>query len=100
MRDPSGTPTVRIAREALTLATILDFLEQGNLDDLREVVVRRLMCLREYNSKVRGPRSSPDDWVLPSMLESRTTFRGGTNVPANLLAAHVAQLKRLVEASR
>ena len=56
-------------REATTLAVVLDLLDQGRLNDLEEVLVRRLTALEIADSK--GGRK--DAWKLARHFESALT---------------------------
>ena len=59
----------KMRREATTLAVVLDLLDQGRLNDLEEVLVRRLTALEIADSK--GGRK--DAWKLARHFESALT---------------------------
>lgn len=67
--DHANWSSDKMRREATTLAVVLDLLEQDRLDDLEEVVVRRLTALEVADS--RGGRK--DAWKLARHFESALT---------------------------
>jgi hypothetical protein len=120
--NPAGGVSLRNQRECATIATAIDLALTGNSNDGLEVLMRRLIALRQSMTlQVVPPTSTPGTgqggggggpprggggakakapteaviWERASEVESRATWRGseGSGVPQELQAAYAARRK-------